>query len=109
MDTMPQDPSNWQSVFIAVAAFSRTYRRLTTCWYLSGVCALCSSRDISVFQFFSNDFVQYLKNYIAHKHLIPACSQVPVDSTDINTVETSSCSETTQQEMTNFTVQLSIR
>ena len=35
---------------------------------------------------------------------IPACSQEPVDSTDANMVETSTCLETTQQEMTNFTV-----
>ena len=39
---------------------------------------------------------------------IPACSQGPVDSTDTNVVETSTCLETTQQEMTNFTVRLSI-
>ena len=36
---------------------------------------------------------------------IPACSQEPVDSTDANMVETSTSLETTQQEMTNFTVQ----
>ena len=35
---------------------------------------------------------------------VPACSQEPVDSTDANMVETSTCLETTQQEMTNFTV-----
>ena len=35
---------------------------------------------------------------------IPACSQEPVDSTDANMVETSTCLETTQQETTNFTV-----
>ena len=35
---------------------------------------------------------------------IPACSQEPVDSTGANVVETSTCLETTQQEMTNFTV-----
>ena len=29
---------------------------------------------------------------------IPACSQEPVDSTDANMVETSTCLETTQQE-----------
>ena len=39
---------------------------------------------------------------------IPACSQEPVDSTDANIVETSTCLETTQQETTNFTVQLLI-
>ena len=39
---------------------------------------------------------------------IPACSQEPVDSTDANIVETSTCLETTQQEMTNFTVRLLI-
>ena len=35
---------------------------------------------------------------------VPACSQEPVDSTDANMVETSTCLETAQQEMTNFTV-----
>ena len=30
---------------------------------------------------------------------VPACSQEPVDSTDANMVETSTCLETTQQEM----------
>ena len=39
---------------------------------------------------------------------IPACSQEPVDSTDANMMETSTCLETTQQEMTNFTVRLLI-
>ena len=39
---------------------------------------------------------------------VPACSQEPVDSTDANIVVTSTCLETTQQEMTNFTVQLLI-
>ena len=39
---------------------------------------------------------------------VPACSQEPVDSTDANMVETSTCLETTQQEMTNFTVRLLI-
>ena len=39
---------------------------------------------------------------------VPACSQEPVDSTDVNMVETSTSLETTQQEMTNFTVRLLI-
>ena len=37
---------------------------------------------------------------------VPVCSQQPVDSTDANIVETSTCLETTQQETTKFTVQL---
>ena len=39
---------------------------------------------------------------------VPVCSQQPVDSTDANIVETSTCLETTQQEMTNFTILLLI-
>ena len=35
---------------------------------------------------------------------VPACSQEPVDFTDTNIVETSTCLKTTQQETTNFTV-----
>ena len=37
---------------------------------------------------------------------VPVCSQQPVDSTDANIVETSTCLETTQQETTKSTVQL---
>ena len=40
---------------------------------------------------------------------VPACSQEAVDSTDASIVETSTCLETTQQEMTNFTIQLLIK
>ena len=32
---------------------------------------------------------------------VPACSEEPVDFTDTNTVETSTCLKTTQQETTN--------
>ena len=39
---------------------------------------------------------------------IPACSQEPVEYTDTNIVETSTCLKTTQEEMTNFTVRLLI-
>ena len=39
---------------------------------------------------------------------VPACSQEPVDSTDANMAETSTCLETTQQETPNFTVRLLI-
>ena len=39
---------------------------------------------------------------------VPASSQEPVDSNDVNIVETSTCLETTQQKTTKFTVQLSI-
>ena len=39
---------------------------------------------------------------------VPACSQEPVDFTDTNVVETSTCLKTTQQETTNFTVRLLI-
>ena len=35
---------------------------------------------------------------------VPACSEEPVDFTDTNTVETSTCLKTTQQETTSFTV-----
>ena len=39
---------------------------------------------------------------------VPACSQEPVDSTDANIVENSTCLETAQQETTTFTVLLLI-
>ena len=51
--------------------------------------------------------MQYLENYSTDKY-VQACSQEPVDSTDANFVVTSTCLETTQQEMTNFTVRLLI-
>ena len=100
---------------------SRIYRLLATCWYLSGVCALSSSRDIARYRLNSplyaahkSTSVVYERNmkyiYISrttqrtNSGQVPACSQEPVDSTDANMVETSTCLETTQQEMTNFTV-----
>ena len=51
---------------------------------------------------------RYLENYSTHTGQVPACSQEPVDSTDANIVETSTCLETTQQETTNLTVRLLI-
>ena len=60
-------------------------------------------------QLISQSNSQQRYNYIMSDiHNNPACSQGHLDSTDTNTVETSTCLETTQQETTNFTVQLSI-
>ena len=89
--------------------------------YLSGVCALSSSRDIARYRLNSPIYAAHKSTSVVcgKKHEIfyisrttqrtnsgqvPACSQEPVDSTDANMVETSTCLETTQQEMTNFTV-----
>ena len=104
---------------------SRIYRLLATCWYLSGVCALSSSRDIARYRSNSPIYTAHIKvnqpAYFMERNMdisrttqctntgqVPACSQEPVDSTDANIVETSTCLETTQQETTNFTVRLSI-
>ena len=80
---------------------------------------LSSSRDIARYRLNSPIYaahkstsVVYGKKYIyisrttqrTNSGQVPACSQEPVDSTDANMVETSTCLETTQQEMTNFTV-----
>ena len=46
----------------------------------------------------SNNHAQTPENELS------ACSHGPIDSTDTNIVETSSCLETTQQQMTNFTI-----
>ena len=99
--------------------------KLATCWYLSGVCALSSSRDIARYCSNSPIYTPHIKVnqpvYFMERNMdisrttqrtntgqVPACSQDPVDSTDANIVETSTCLETTQQETPNFTVQLLI-
>ena len=84
---------------------------MATCWYLPGVCALSMSRDIA--QYPSNSPILLHINqpaYFIERNMeniyilrttqrtntgqVPACSQEPVDSTDANIVETSTCLKT---------------
>ena len=72
--------TSWSLHHISI---SRIYRLLATCWYLSGVCALSSSRDIARYRLNSpiyaahkstsvvygkkHEIYLYLENYSTHK------------------------------------------
>ena len=92
IDTMPQDPPNSQHIFVAVAALNTLSRSRDIARYRSNSPILLHINQPAYFMERNMEYFYISRiTQCTNTGRVPACTKEPVDSTDANIVETSTC------------------